>query len=165
MASPRVAEYAATEFCAWRQKVLCGEVHDDNAFAMGGIAGHAGLFSTAQDIHRFVSFLTECYNGRNPAFLPGSIVREFLERATGIEGSTYALGWDTPTIGRSSSGHGFSPKTVGHLGFTGTSIWWDLEHDIHVVILTNRVHPSRDNDRIKEFRPLAHDVIMAALLR
>lgn len=161
----KVAEYAATEMCTWRQKVLCGEVHDDNAFAMGGIAGHAGLFAPAQDIHRFMNFLAGCYHGRNPSFLPGNIVREFLERETAIEGSTYALGWDTPTGGKSSSGQGFSPKTVGHLGFTGTSIWWDLERDIHVVLLTNRVHPSRDNDRIKEFRPLAHDVILDALLR
>lgn len=161
----RFGDFAATELCGWRKKLLCGEVHDDNAFAMGGVAGHAGLFSTALDIHRFVNFLSECYHGRNRAFLPGSIVREFLEDNTAIEGSTYVLGWDTPTVGRSSSGHRFSPRTVGHLGFTGTSIWWDLERDIHVVLLTNRVHPSRDNNRIGDFRPLVHDVIMDALLK
>jgi CubicO group peptidase (beta-lactamase class C family) len=165
LGAQRFAEYAATEFCGRRQKVLRGEVHDDNAYAMGGVAGHAGLFSTALDIHRLVNFLSECYHGRNPTCMPGSIVREFLEHKTDIEGSTFALGWDTPTVGGSSSGQWFSRKTVGHLGFTGTSLWWDLERDIHVVLLTNRVHPSRHNDRIREFRPLAHDVIMEAVLK
>jgi CubicO group peptidase (beta-lactamase class C family) len=160
----KTVPFAATEHCPWRHRILCGEVHDDNAFAMGGIAGHAGLFSNAQDVHMFLQCLRRCYHDRNPSFLQGNLVRSFFERGTATEGSTYALGWDTPTSGRSSSGRWFSQQTVGHLGFTGTSMWWDLERDAYVVILTNRVHPRRDNERIKEFRPVVHDVIMEALM-
>jgi CubicO group peptidase (beta-lactamase class C family) len=160
----KTVPFAATECCPWRERILCGEVHDDNAFAMGGIAGHAGLFSSAQDVHMFLQCLRRCYHDQSPSFLEGNLVRSFFERSTAIEGSTYALGWDTPASGRSSSGRWFSQQTVGHLGFTGTSLWWDLERDAYVVILTNRVHPRRDNDSIKEFRPVAHDVIMEALI-
>ncbi|MDE0343243.1 MAG: serine hydrolase [Deltaproteobacteria bacterium] len=163
---PRAASVhtvAATEDCPWRGKVLCGEVHDDNAFAMGGVAGHAGLFSSAPDIHRFLCFLGHCRDDAEPDFLPGAILREFLEAERPLPGQTHVLGWDTPSPEGSSSGRHFSPKTVGHLGFTGTSIWWDLERDVHVVLLTNRVHPSRDNDVIREFRPRVHDAAMDAL--
>ena len=79
--------------------------------------------------------------------------------------STFALGWDTPSAESSSSGSFFSPRSVGHLGFTGTSIWWDLEKDAHVILLTNRVHPSRGNDKIKGFRPHIHNVIMKSILQ
>lgn len=161
---PRV-RFAATELCPWRRRILCGEVHDDNAFAMGGIAGHAGLFSNAADLHRFMLCLRECYHDRRPSFLPGGLVRSFLERSAGPEGSTHVLGWDTPATEGSASGRRFSRHTVGHLGFTGTSVWWDLERDVCILMLTNRVHPRRDNDRIRTFRPLAHDVIMESLLQ
>lgn len=155
---------AATEDCPWRGRILCGEVHDDNAFAMGGVAGHAGLFSSAPDIHRFLRFLGRCRDGAERDFLPGAVVRDFLEAARPLPGQTHVLGWDTPSPeGSSSSGVHFSARTVGHLGFTGTSIWWDMERDVHVVLLTNRVHPSRDNDAIREFRPLVHDAAMEAL--
>ena len=154
---------AATEDCPWRGKILCGEVHDDNAFAMGGVAGHAGLFSSAPDIHRFLRFLGRCRDGAEPDFLPGAVVREFLEAERPLPGQTHVLGWDTPSPEGSSSGACFSARTVGHLGFTGTSIWWDMERDVHVILLTNRVHPSRDNDVIREFRPRVHDAAMEAL--
>ena len=154
---------AATEDCPWRRKILCGEVHDDNAFAMGGVAGHAGLFSSAPDVHRFLRFLGRCLEDAEPAFLPGAVVREFLEAERMLPGQTHVLGWDTPSPEGSSSGRRFSARTVGHLGFTGTSIWWDLERDVHVVFLTNRVHPSRDNAAIREYRPLVHDAAMEGL--
>ena len=154
---------AATEDCPWRRKILCGEVHDDNAFAMGGVAGHAGVFSSAPDVHRFLGFLGRCLEDAEPAFLPGAVVREFLEAERTLPGQTHVLGWDTPSPGSSSSGRHFSARTVGHLGFTGTSIWWDLERDVHVVFLTNRVHPSRDNTAIREYRPLVHDAVMEGL--
>ncbi len=154
---------AATEDCPWRGKILCGEVHDDNAYAMGGVAGHAGIFSSAPDIHRFLRFLARCREDAEPDFLPGAIVREFLEAERPLSGQTHVLGWDTPSPEGSSSGRHFSPETVGHLGFTGTSVWWDLERDVHVVLLTNRVHPSRDNEAIWEFRPRVHDAAMDAL--
>ena len=154
---------AATEDCARRRKILCGEVHDDNAYAMGGVAGHAGVFSSAPDVHRFLRFLGRCYEDAEPDFLPGAVVREFLDAERTLPGQTHVLGWDTPSPQRSSSGRHFSARTVGHLGFTGTSIWWDLERDVHVVFLTNRVHPSRDNAAIREYRPLVHDAVMEGL--
>jgi len=154
---------AATEDCPWRGKILCGEVHDDNAWAMGGVAGHAGVFSSASDVHRFIRFLGRCLDGAEPEFLPARVVREFLEAERSLPGQTHVLGWDTPSPEGSSSGRHFSPRAVGHLGFTGTSVWWDLERDVDVVFLTNRVHPSRNNPAIRVFRPLVHDAVMEGL--
>lgn len=153
---------APTEESPWRKKILCGEVHDDNAYAMGGVAGHAGLFSSAQDIHLFLARLRRCSRGEDP-FLPVPLVQEFLARDNTVRASTYALGWDTPSPENSSSGSHFSPRSVGHLGFTGTSVWWDLERDCHIVLLSNRIHPSSNDDKIKAFRPYIHDLIMKTL--
>ncbi|HWP57307.1 MAG TPA: serine hydrolase domain-containing protein [Candidatus Acidoferrales bacterium] len=155
--------FVATERCPWRARVLRGEVHDENAYAMGGVAGHAGLFSSARDIHRLICRLRACYRGKD-AFLDEALMREFFRRDQTVAGWTYALGWDTPSRENSSSGRYFSNRSVGHLGFTGTSIWWDLERDCHIVLLTNRVHPTRENDKIRAFRPHAHDLIMERLL-
>ena len=153
---------APTENCPWRKRILCGEVHDDNAYAMGGVAGHAGLFSSARDIHTLMVRLNHCFHGKDN-FLPQSLVQEFLTKDQTIKDSTHALGWDTPSLGKSASGSYFSPRSVGHLGFTGTSIWWDLEKSCHIILLTNRVHPSRQNEKIRDFRPFIHDLIMKAL--
>lgn len=153
---------AATERCPWRKRVLCGEVHDDNAFAMGGVAGHAGLFGSARDIDRLLVRLRACWRGGDD-FLPAPIVREFWRIDGAVADSTWALGWDTPSPSRSQAGTLFSRHTVGHLGFTGTSLWLDLERDRHIVLLANRVHPRRDNDAIREFRPMIHDLIHQAL--
>lgn len=155
---------APTENCPWRKKILCGEVDDDNAYAMGGVSGHAGLFSSARDIHSLVSRLKRCLRGGDP-LLPESLLKEFLTRDKTVDKSTRALGWDTPSPENSSSGSFFSPNSVGHLGFTGTSIWWDLEKDCHVILLTNRIHPSRSNNKIQELRPHIHDLIMKAILQ
>ncbi|MBM4261712.1 MAG: serine hydrolase [Deltaproteobacteria bacterium] len=159
---PVVEMIAPTEHCPWRKKVLCGEVHDDNAYAMGGVAGHAGLFASARDIHNLLARLNRCLHGQDE-FLPASVLEEFLSRDMSVANSTYALGWDTPSPSGSSSGSYFSPRSVGHLGFTGTSVWWDLQKNCHVILLTNRVHPTRKNEKIREFRPLIHDLIMKAL--
>ena len=159
-----VAEVIApTEDCPWRKRILCGEVHDDNAYAMGGVAGHAGLFSSARDVHLLVVRLNRCFRGKDN-FLPRALVEEFLAKDRSVRDSTRALGWDTPSSDNSASGICFSPRSVGHLGFTGTSIWWDLEKNCHIILLTNRVHPSRKNDKIREFRPNIHDLIMKAIL-
>jgi serine-type D-Ala-D-Ala carboxypeptidase len=155
--------FAPTEHCPWRQKVLCGEVHDDNAYAMGGVAGHAGLFSSARDIHTLVACLNRCLQGKD-SFLPRELLQEFLTKDQALPNSTFALGWDTASPAKTASGSYFSRQTVGHLGFTGTSIWWDLHRHCHVVLLTNRVHPSRNNEKIRDFRPYIHDRIMEALL-
>ncbi|MGD9762579.1 MAG: serine hydrolase domain-containing protein [Candidatus Binatia bacterium] len=158
---PMTEMIAATERCPWRQRVLCGEVHDENAYAMGGVAGHAGLFASAHDVDILLARLRACWAERD-TFIPPAIAREFWTRDRTV-GSTWALGWDTPSPNVSASGTRFSPNTVGHLGFTGTSIWMDLDRDRHVVLLSNRVHPSRDNNLIKDFRPFIHDLINEAL--
>jgi CubicO group peptidase (beta-lactamase class C family) len=151
---------AATENCAWRERIVWGEVHDPNASAMGGVAGHAGLFSTADDVMRFAQRFLDAYHGRNPS-LPPERVREFCERQKLPESSDWALGWDTPTQGSSSSGAHFSEKSVGHLGFTGTSLWIDLERELVVVMLTNRIHQVVKRSRF-DLRPKIHDAIVEA---
>jgi CubicO group peptidase (beta-lactamase class C family) len=153
---------APTERCEWRKKILCGEVQDDNAFAMGGVTGHAGLFASAADVNTLVARLRDSYHGKNP-FLPQELVREAFTRDKSVPQTTRALGWDTPSPVGSAAGTHFSPNTVGHLGFTGTSVWLDLDRAVHVVLLSNRVHPSRTNDKIKEFRPAIHDLVMEAI--
>jgi CubicO group peptidase (beta-lactamase class C family) len=154
--------FAATENCPSRKRLLIGEVDDENAYAMGGVAGHAGLFAPVREVDRIAEVLIACYHGRSN-FMPAGIMREFWTRDASVPNSTWALGWDTPSPHHSSSGHHFPPTAVGHLGFTGTSIWIDPEREIAVTILTNRVHPSRDNQAIREFRPKIHDLIMEAI--
>lgn len=149
---------AATENCPWRERVLWGEVHDPNASAMGGVAGHAGLFSTADDVLEFGQFFLDAWHGRSDV-LPPDRVREFSERQGLPESSDWALGWDTPTEGASASGKHFSLKSVGHLGFTGTSLWIDLERELIVVMLTNRVHQVAKRSRF-ELRQKVHDAIV-----
>lgn len=156
------AAYAATEVCGWRQRVLSGEVHDENAWAMGGVAGHAGLFATAEDLCRFAVAWCEAAEGRR-AWLPASLLQESMQRQTHPPGSSRALGWDTPTPGKSSAGDFFSAHSVGHLGFTGCSLWMDLERQITVAFCTNRVHPTRGATGIVQLRPAVHNLVMRAL--
>lgn len=153
---------APTERCPWRGKILCGEVHDDNAYAMGGVTGHSGLFSSARDVNILVSKLRDCYLGLDD-FLPSDILREVFTRDRTVPHSTRTIGWDTPAPRGSQAGTRFSRNSVGHLGFTGTSVWLDLERSVHVILLTNRVHPKRDDDRIRELRPVLHDLVMEAV--
>ncbi|MBI3796086.1 MAG: serine hydrolase, partial [Deltaproteobacteria bacterium] len=160
---PVVEQFASTERCSWRKRVLCAEVHDDNAYAMGGVAGHAGLFSTVDDVDRLANCLIACYRGESD-FLSAATMREFWTRDDHVPGSTWALGWDTPSPQHSSAGELFSAHSVGHLGFTGTSLWIDLDRHVHVIVLSNRVHPQRDNDKIQAFRPELHNAIMQAVL-
>jgi serine-type D-Ala-D-Ala carboxypeptidase len=154
--------FAPTSVCTLRKRMLVGEVDDENAFAMGGVAGHAGLFASAREVDRVVRELLEAFAGRSD-FLPQRIVRDFWKRDQTVDGSTWALGWDSPSTEYSSSGHHFSPAAVGHLGFTGTSVWIEPEKQIAITLLTNRVHPRRDNQSIRDFRPKIHDLIMEAL--
>ncbi|MBQ27141.1 MAG: serine hydrolase [Nitrospiraceae bacterium] len=149
--------YAATEDDQWRGRVLFGEVHDENAYVLGGIAGHAGLFSTASDVLNIVREYGAAVRGEG-RILRADLARLCITRQKQVLDSTRALGWDTPSD-VSSSGRYFSDQSFGHLGFTGTSIWVDPIMDLIVVLLTNRVHPSRANERIREFRPLLHDLI------
>ena len=153
---------AATERCEWRGRVLSGEVHDANAWAMGGVAAHAGLFATAAGIWKFAHAMLEAVSGRLD-WLPPALLRESWQRQSGPAGTTRALGWDTPTPGRSSSGKFFSRHTIGHLGFTGCSLWIDLERQVSLILCTNRLHPSGQSDHIVQLRPKVHDLAMQAL--
>ncbi len=148
---------APTERCDWRGHVVHGEPHDENCWAFGGVAGHAGLFGTARAMARFGRAMLDVLAGRSD-FLPQGVLREALRPR---DGGPLRLGWNgrdgVPAVGRHFGAEGF-----GHLGFTGTSIWCDPERDVVVVLLTNRVHPTRANERIKGFRPAFHDGLMAA---
>lgn len=155
-----------------------GEVHDENAGILGGVAGHAGLFSTAADLAVFVELMAQgggvgscghvpfsgepCVRARTleVSLLGGEMLAAMGERAA--EGSSRSLGWDTPS-GRSSAGDFFSARAFGHTGFTGTSIWIDPELDVWVVLLTNRVNPTRENTRHIPFRRAVHDAVAGAL--
>lgn len=158
--------YAATEFCPWRKKVLRGQVHDDNTYVVGGVSGQAGLFGTARDLFLLLRELKKAFDHpRYTGLVHGKWVRTFWERQARPRGTTRALGFDTPAARGSSAGRYFSPQSVGHLGFTGTSFWLDLKKDVLVILLSNRVHPSRSNERIKAFRPLLHDRIMQVIFK
>jgi CubicO group peptidase (beta-lactamase class C family) len=162
--APDVEAIAPTERCPWRGKILCGEVHDDNAWAMGGVAGHAGLFGNAADVHAVVAMIRACMLGQ-PGPLPAGLVRDFFRIDGTVPGSTWALGWDTPSAEGSTAGSRVSRNAVGHLGFTGVSLWIDLERDSHVLLLTNRIHPTRTHDGIRQIRPRLHDAVFEALDR
>jgi CubicO group peptidase (beta-lactamase class C family) len=153
---------APTEEDPWRGRVLCGEVHDENAYALGGIAGHSGLFGTAAAVLAVSGCWLDSYLGRE-SLLRSDLVRRFVTRQDLPAGSSWGLGWDTPSV-PSSSGTRFSPKSFGHLGFTGTSLWIDPERELEVVLLSNRVHPTRKNEKIREFRPKIHDIIYEELI-
>jgi CubicO group peptidase (beta-lactamase class C family) len=143
--------------------VLQGEVHDDNAWALGGCSGHAGLFGTAEEIHTILNVLREHFIGKRSDCFKAETVKEFFRRQNIVEGSDWALGWDTRALKGSSAGKYFSRDSVGHTGFTGTSIWMDLKKDVVAIFLSNRIHPKRDNDKIKQFRPVIHNAIMEEL--
>ena len=152
-----VLRIAPTEQDEWRNRLLCGEVHDENAAAMGGVAGHAGLFGTAESVLAVSGAWLCGYHGRE-SILEGGLVRQFTTRQESRARSSWALGWDTPSA-PSSSGSSFSERSFGHLGYTGTSLWIDPLCELEVVLLSNRVHPSRRNEKIKAFRPYIHDLV------
>jgi CubicO group peptidase (beta-lactamase class C family) len=152
---------APTEHDPWRGRTLVGEVHDENAWALGGAAGHAGLFGTAAAVGAFARAVLHTLHGQSVLARPGTM-REFARR-TDVPGSSRALGWDT-MLPTSSCGTLMSPAAIGHTGFTGTSLWIDPERDIYVVLLTNRVHPSREHrEGIRRIRRLFHDAVMRVL--
>jgi CubicO group peptidase (beta-lactamase class C family) len=159
-----LARTAPTEFDPWRNRLLTGEVHDENAGALGGVAAHAGLFGTAPAVGRFARAVLQALTRRDggaDAALP--LARQFAAK-TGVPGSSRALGWDTMLV-TSSCGTRLSPRAIGHTGFTGTSLWIDPEKDVYVVLLTNRVHPTRSNEAIRPIRPRVHDAVVEELDR
>ena len=151
---------APTEFDAWRGRLARGEVHDENAWALGGVAGHAGLFGTAGAVGAFARDILRAWRGDDALVSPATLTR-FMTRSP-VPASSRALGWDT-MLTTSSCGTRMSPEAVGHTGFTGTSLWIDPRARAYVVLLTNRVHPTRANQAILGIRPAFHDAVMAAL--
>jgi CubicO group peptidase (beta-lactamase class C family) len=162
LAGPRPeGEFAATERCAWRGEVLEAVVHDENTYVSGGIAGHAGLFSTARGVGEIASALLAAQAGRS-AWLSQETVRAFWRPDPFGIGASYAHGWDTPSAEGSQSGTRLA-GAFGHTGYTGTSLWIQPSRRLAIVLLTNRVHPTRENARIKTFRPALHDAVVEAL--
>jgi CubicO group peptidase (beta-lactamase class C family) len=152
---------APTEFDQWRGRLLVGEVHDENAWALGGAAAHAGLFGTAAAVGQCARHWLQVLQGRTGAFTRAT-AEAFVARRADVPESSRALGWDTmrPT---SSCGSRLSARAFGHTGFTGTSLWIDPERALYVVLLTNRVHPTRANEAIARVRPAFHDAVMDAV--
>ena len=155
------ARIAPTEQDPWRGRLLVGEVHDENAAALGGIAGHAGLFGTAAAVGSYARHILQVLDGRAGVFRRATL-EEFVTKRADIPGSSRALGWDT-MLPTSSCGTLMSARAFGHTGFTGTSLWIDPEKDVYVALLTNRVHPTRANDAIKHVRPAVHDAVVGEL--
>jgi CubicO group peptidase (beta-lactamase class C family) len=145
----------------WRMKTLQGEVHDETSVMLNGAAGHAGLFSTAQDIASLMMVLMNKGKYNDVPFIKQSTIELFTKRNS--EGSTRALGWDTKSDSGSSAGKYFSKNSFGHTGYTGTSIWTDPERNLFIVFLTNRVYPTRENTRIQKVRPQLHNAIIESL--
>lgn len=142
----------------FRHRVVQGEVHDENASVMGGVAGHAGIFSTAADVARFAHCMLQ---GGHP-ILRRETVELFTTRQPTPAGTSRALGWDTPSQ-PSQSGRYFCPRSFGHLGYTGTSLWIDPERQLSVTLLANRTWPDGSSQKIKEVRPRFHDAVVEEL--
>jgi serine-type D-Ala-D-Ala carboxypeptidase len=155
---------APTERCPVRGRLLVGEVHDLNAAVMGGVAGHAGLFGAAAGVAALAHALCAAWRDTAPAggppIVPGPVLRDFWQRA-GVPASTWRLGWDGPSPAASLAGDMISRDAVGHLGFTGCSLWIDPERETFVLVLSNRVHPTvRDDPRFRALRPALNDAAL-----
>ena len=142
----------------FRKRIIQGEVQDENASVLGGVAGHAGLFATAEDLATFAHVLLQ---GGSPLVRPETLAL-FTRRETAPAGTSRALGWDTPSS-PSQSGKYFSARSFGHLGYTGTSLWIDPERQLSITLLTNRTWPDCSNKAIKDVRPAFHDAVVEAL--
>jgi CubicO group peptidase (beta-lactamase class C family) len=143
---------------AFRHRIVQGEVNDENAWVMGGVAGHAGVFATARDVSVFAQCMLR---GGEPLVRPAT-VELFTRREEFPLGTSRALGWDTPSQPSQSGAH-FSSRAYGHLGYTGTSLWIDPERQLSVTLLTNRTWPDRGSQGIKQIRPAFHDAVVEAL--
>lgn len=156
---PRIAP---TEDDPWRGRLVHGEVQDENAYAMGGVAAHAGVFGTAADLSRFVLMVQGGGRWQGRSLIAAETLERFA-RPCGVPGSSYGLGWDHPGGKTSSAGTLFARSSIGHLGFTGTSLWIDREHRWFVILLSNSVHPVRGNQGLREVRAALADSAAEAL--
>jgi CubicO group peptidase (beta-lactamase class C family) len=155
---PPTADESGNAHSHFRSRIIQGEVQDENASVLGGIAGHAGLFSTAEDLARFANAML---NGGRPILRPETVAL-FTRRESSPAGTSRALGWDTPSS-PSQSGKYFSPESFGHLGYTGTSLWIDPVRQLSITLLTNRTWPDCSNQAIQQMRPRFHDAIIEAV--
>lgn len=163
--SDEIINVVPTEYdSTFRKKLIKGVVHDENAYLMGGVSGHAGLFSNAEDIAKFAKLFLNDGTWLGKRHFNKSTVLKFIEKQN-LSNSDYALGWDTPALSGSSAGDFFSNKSIGHLGFTGTSLWIDKKNEIIIVLLTNRVYPSRKNGGMYSIRRNFHNEAMKELLK
>ncbi len=173
-APARRSSIPPTEDGGWRNRRMQGEVQDENASILKGVAGHAGLFSNVPDVLRFADAVLRAQRGEetgqdagkeanwpSPRLFDAATVAAFARRQ-GPQGSSRALGWDTPSE-KSSAGRYFSPHSIGHLGYSGCSIWIDLDAGVAITLLTNRTWPDRASQLIREVRPAFHDAIREAL--
>jgi len=149
-----------TEYCKWRRKVIQGEVHDENAYIMNGVSGHAGLFSNAYDIEKFCKMILNLGSYNKIQLIHPKTILEFTEKRKNIKDCKWALGWRVYMGKDDIIGSFFSNSSFGHLGFTGTSIWIDPEKEFFTILLSNRIYPSRENKKILEFRPIIHNEIL-----
>jgi CubicO group peptidase (beta-lactamase class C family) len=156
-----IPRFAATGTCEWSNQKLSGIVHDDNCRALGGVAGHAGVFGTTRAILALCDSILMQLRGdkQHPSYLSGR-----KEKILSTRCGNWIFGFDTPTAGCSGSGKYFSNQSIGHLGFTGTSFWIDIQRGITIVLLTNRVICGDSLIPVKVFRPLLHDTIMKAII-
>lgn len=153
--------YAAGQLCPWRCRLICGEVDDENAAALGGAAGHAGLFGTAEGVHGLIAALWRCYAGPAPSpVFSRETARAFM---TPPADGRRALGFDIPSGPTPGCGRLFRRPTIGHLGFTGVSFWLELDSGVHIVMLTNRTHPFRFSTGIRCHRPIIHDALKGVI--
>lgn len=147
---------------ARREGVILGEVHDTNCYTMGGVTGHAGLFAPAHDLYRFVKMILNRGTDRGRQIVSPRTVEIMMQNYTGhLPGGNRGLGWDQPDE-FCSGGDLLSPGSIGHTGFTGTSIWIDPSADLAVILLTNRVHPTCSTKHLR-FRPLLHNLVFGSL--
>jgi serine-type D-Ala-D-Ala carboxypeptidase len=157
--------YAPTESCPWRHKILRGEVHDDNTWALGGVAPHAGLFGPMDDLEKWSLRFRAALKGEKKWIISKEALKYFTKRSVPTTVGDWALGFMMPTKGSASCGKYFSPVSIGHTGFTGTSFWYDPKVDLLVLILSNRVHPTRENREFVLQRPNIHNWIYETYLR
>ena len=162
---PRFArgKYAPTENSPWHGRVLQGEVHDENGWALGGVAPHTGLFGTLDSVSQWGLELRKAVRGESEKFGKTSMVKHFTGRRVPRSVGDWGLCFMKPSKGRASCGKYFSARSFGHTGFTGTSLWFDPVQDLLVVVLSNRVHPTRENQAFVKLRPQIHNWIVESL--
>ncbi|HED09040.1 MAG TPA: hypothetical protein ENI57_13060, partial [Ignavibacteria bacterium] len=154
---------APTEFDNyWRHRQLQGEVHDETASLLNGVSGNAGLFSSVGDLSNFLTMILNNGTYKNKRIIKKETVKLFITKQPN---SKRALGWDIKSPTKSSAGNLFSPRSFGHTGYTGTSMWVDPEKKLFVIFLTNRVYPTRKNRKIIKFRPVLHDEIIKSIYK